>query len=168
MRVVDETRFAELIQNGGIIHRHCQYLDGIKIGLRIDPVGHVLPAVVDLGDKGSSLEPFDVRTEAMVPGRLYLLRTEEAIALPPTIFGFMHTRSRFARLGLDFLGSSNYVAPAYGDGAPANLVLEVTCKAQTRNLPLDTAVAALVLFEVETPIRAHSATNRFPFDGVSD
>jgi deoxycytidine triphosphate deaminase len=167
MRVVDEARFAELIDEGAIAHRGCEHLDGIKIGLSLEAEGRVLPEVID-AQGVVDWRPVDLRSDPLVPGKLYLFSSAQSISLPPSIFGFMHTRSRFARLGLDFLGSSTYVAPSFGKGMPTKLVLEVTCKALTRNLPLDVPVAALVLFEADAAIRPQMAANVFPFSGVDD
>src|SRR3954454_2342661 len=106
MRVVDETRFAALVQAGAIQQSQCEFLDGIKLGLHIERVGYMLPDVIDFDEECEEMRLIDLAHDVLLPGSLYLFRTVQAICLPPTVFGWLHTRSRFARLGLDFLGSS--------------------------------------------------------------
>ena len=148
MRAVDERRFTELVRDASIAHVGCKYLDQIKIGLSVQPTARSLPPIVDVAKGVADSPVVDLRVDPLLPGTLYLLESAEAISLPSFIFGFMHTRSRFARLGIDFLRSSTYVAPSFGGGIPSKIVFEVTCSAVTHNLPLDTPIVGLVLFEL--------------------
>lgn len=168
MKVVDESRFETLVSETQIMHQGCQFLDGIKIGLRVRPIGRILPALVNL-DTGTPVETetIDIRLTALRPGELYLLQTFEAICLPNNVFGFLHTRSSAARLGINCIGSSNYVAPGYGHGVPASFILEVTSVKTVINLSIEEPLVGLVLFESDSPLRAGDGpVNTFPFFGT--
>jgi deoxycytidine triphosphate deaminase len=164
MKVIDELRFEELVEMGSIAHSDCLFLDGIKIGLRLKQVGKILPNEIDLDHPLMVHESIDLRTDSLHPGSLYLFPTVEAICLPDNVFGLLHVRSQLARVGVDCLGSSTYVAPAFGRGTPRNLILEVTSKALLTNFPDELPVAGLVLFETHKPIRPRPTENFFPFE----
>lgn len=164
MRIIDEIQFTELVKMGSISHKDCRFLDGIKIGLRLNPAGKILPEAVDLARSVQFRESVDLRADALRPGRLYLFPTVEAICLPDNVFGLLHVRSQLARVGLDCLGSSTYVAPAFGRGKPRKLVLEVTSRVLLSNFPSELPVAGLLLFEIDRSIRQRPTENFFPFE----
>jgi deoxycytidine triphosphate deaminase len=112
-------------------------------------------------------ECLDPGQSSFEPGELYLFQTVEEISLSNKIFGFLHTRSALARLGINSVGSSYYVAPGYGRGVPSSFVLEVTSVKTVINLPIEDPIAGLVLFESATPFRiGERSTNTFPFSGA--
>ncbi len=165
MKIVDEFRFRSLVSDGRIVHQECQFLDGIKIGLRIRPIGRVLPATIDASNEPSiKSAEIDMRSIALKPGELYLLETLEKICLPDTIFGLLHTRSSIARYGINCIGSSNFVAPGFGQGTPRSLILETTSMKTVEKLSLENPLAGLLLFEMSSSVRTRApSTNTFPF-----
>lgn len=157
MQVINEHRFVELCQIGDIRHEACCYLDGLKIGLSIEPTVMKLPArICPAGDTMPSLDEVDLTRNGIESDGVFLARTRERISLSERIFGMLHTRSRWARLGLDCLGSSHYVAPGFGGGKPQSLILEIRAHAAISEFPLSEALAGLVLFELDAPVRAGS------------
>ncbi len=145
MRVIDERRFHKLVFEGQISHRDCHFLDGMKIGLRIKPGGRKLPAIVDAApDAFLVTDIVDLGQSSFEPGELYLFQTVEEISISNSIFGFLHTRSSLARLGINSIGSSYYVAPGYGHGVPSSLILEVTSVKTVINLPIEDPIAGLI------------------------
>ena len=168
MKVIDEKRFEALVAAGEIGQRGCHFLDGLKIGLRIKTGGRILPAVVDASPGKPILTDEPIHNErTLTAGEFYLFETVERISLPSSIFGFLHTRSSVARLGIGCVGSSYYVAPGFGQGVPRRLVLEVSSMRTVINLPLEEPMAGLVLFEAPTPLRVGDRPfNGFPFNGA--
>jgi len=132
-----------------IILSGCRFLDDVKIGLT--PVSEVLiaPAILDLSSPHGALgfDKVNLWDNILHPGRLYLAHTEERISLPKNVIGLLHTRSTYARFGLDCLRSSAFVSPGFGADRPMPLVLEITVTTVVQGLQRD-ALASLILFGV--------------------
>jgi deoxycytidine triphosphate deaminase len=163
VNVIDERRFAVLCEAGEIVHESCEFLDGIKIGLHVN--GEILqaPDVVDPSSIDASLwKRHRVKDTRLHPSQFFLATTRERIAISSRIFGQLHTRSKWARLGLDCVGSSHYVSPGFGAGRPTPVVLELAARV-TIELPQNEPLAALILFELEHPVRSsQNDPLRFP------
>lgn len=110
--------------------------------------------------------PFAFERATLRPGRLYLGRSMERLSLPTNVFGFMHTRSRWARIGVDCLGSSYYVSPGFGGGTPLPLVLEIKVASRLIDFSADAPIGALVLFELDTNVATGTGNHydRFPLN----
>jgi deoxycytidine triphosphate deaminase len=150
MRLIDSTLFSHLVGTGDIHHRSCVFLDGVKIGLRID--GAVFEQSSDIYGREPAEPPpvkIDLMNGSLLAGKFYLASTVEQLAISNRIMGFMHTRSRWARLGLDCLGSSTYVAPGFGNTSPLPLVLEIRPARNFHRVDFAEPVAALLLFLLE-------------------
>jgi deoxycytidine triphosphate deaminase len=164
MKVIDEFRFQALVTEGQIVQKDCQFIDGIKIGLRIRPMVRTLPATVDLSSGDLRTSSVNLRKSGLQPNKLYLAQSVEQISTSDRIFGLLHTRSSIARLGIDCMGSSTYVAPGFGHGTAASLVLEIRSTNCVKNLPLEQPLAGLLLFELDSAVRVASAgPQEFPF-----
>jgi deoxycytidine triphosphate deaminase len=165
MQVIDETRFNDLCHAGEISHFDCQFLDGIKIGLRANNVLLKLSGAIDASRPESSpLSKVDLNSTSLVEGNFYLATTIERISVSARIFGILHTRSHWSRLGLDCIGSSIYLSPGFGGGTPTSLVLELSPRVSIYNLKSSFFLAGLVLFELNTPVRTGAGDHpvRFP------
>lgn len=164
MRVVSETRFDELCRVGEISHFDCQFLDGIKIGLRVNSSLLKLPEAVDAASyERLSLEKLNIDSTPLMAGNFYLATTIEKIAVSDRIFGVLHTRSHWARLGLDCIGSSTYLSPGFGGGAPTPLVLELSPRVSIFNINFSSFLAGLILFELDAPVRTSVGDHPFRF-----
>jgi deoxycytidine triphosphate deaminase len=164
MRVVSEARFEELCSAGEISHFDCQFLDGIKIGLRVSSNLLKLPAIVDAAShEQSPLDKLDLDSTPLVAGNFYLATTIERITVSAKFFGILHTRSHWARLGLDCVGSSTYLSPGFGGGTPTPIVLELSPRVSIYNLNSSSFLAGLVLFELDTPVRTGVEDHPFRF-----
>lgn len=150
-QIVDEFRFAELVAAGEIVHDKCRYLDGLKAGLHI-------ATLLKLESAGGNEDVRGVECElptTLRPGQFFLGITQERLGISPRLFGWIHTRSMWARRGLDCLSSSTYIAPGFGYDAPdpVPLTLELTPRMLLRDFPREEPVAAFILFELEHPVR---------------
>jgi deoxycytidine triphosphate deaminase len=164
MKIIDENRFATLIAEGEIAHSDCQFLDGIKIGLRVREEGKRLPTKIDLAQEKIIPQNINFMKLAIKPNRLYLGQTIEKLSVSTRIFGLLHTRSTISRLGIDCIGSSIYLAPGFGNGVPSSLVLEIRSSSTVKNFPLSIPLVGLLLFELDAPVRGTKrGTLGFPF-----
>jgi hypothetical protein len=91
--------------------------------------------------------------------------TEEKITLGHGLFGTLHTRSKYARLGLEMLGSSNYVAPGSGIPVPIPLVLEIRFGVPVEGLELGMAYCFMLVHRAGRKAQtvARDYHERFPF-----
>jgi deoxycytidine triphosphate deaminase len=169
MDIIDQSVFQSLCQAGEIQQDQCYFLDGIKIGLRIWPDVVQMSDYIDLTVDGSN-RPVRVNLarQPLVKGKLYLARTVERICLPPSVIGFIHTRSHWANLGLDCVGSSNMMGASFGGGTPIPLVLQLKPAVTLSGIDLRDALAALALFRLSQPVEAghydEDIGSRFPLD----
>jgi deoxycytidine triphosphate deaminase len=165
MRVIDQRLFSELRATGDIQHESCEFLDDIKIGLRINSVVLEMPETVVASDIESiHTQPVDLINTPLLARRFYLATTTEKIRVSNRILGFLHTRSRWARLGLDCLGSSNFLSPGFGGTVPVSLVLELRPALNIHHIDLKQAIAAMVLFKLDEPVVTKDSDHhmRFP------
>ncbi len=169
MRVINETRFNDLCNTGEISQFGCQFIDGIKIGLRANGSLLKLPETVNANSLDSScLDKLDIQSTQLIKGNFYLATTIEKISVSDRIFGMLHTRSYWARLGLDCVGSSTYLSPGFGGGSPTPLVLELRPMVSISNIKSSSFLAGLVLFELEMAVRTGAMDHsiRFPFQSL--
>ena len=167
MRVVNENRFLELCDAGEIQQSDCNFLDGLKIGLRCrGPLLQLQPEIDVSALESCAPSPVEILDARLQSGHLYLVRTVEQIGLSSRIFGLLNTRSTWARLGLDCVGSSWFVSPAFGRDAPVPLVLEVRPVVSLTGFDWNQPVAALLLFEMDESVRPGNLDHgdRFPLD----
>lgn len=165
MRVINQALFSELCAAGEIQHESCEFLDDIKIGLRINSVVLQLPSAINTKDINSiDTCRVDLTTSPLLSNRFYLATTTEKISVSNRILGFLHTRSRWARLGLDCLGSSNFLSPGFGGGKPVPLILELRPAVEIHEMDLGQALAAIVLFALDRSVRTENSDHymRFP------
>lgn len=149
--LVDEMRFRTLCEAGDIRHVGCQFLSSAKIGLSVaDQVLRAPAALEKLTESTADWAQLDLRTAVLERGAFYLAQTIERISISSRIMGFLHTRSQWARVGLDCLGTSTFVAPEFGQGQPKPFVLELRPLVSLR-LPRNSVLAGLVLFELDKP-----------------
>lgn len=168
MKVISETRFRDLCAAGEISHVNCQFLDGIKIGLSVEKSLFKLPTAIDATSlEVPCLDKVDL-CATLEMGSAYLGTTVEMISVSDRIFGMLHTRSYWARRGLDCVGSSTYLSPGFGSGIPTPLVLELRPRVSIRNIESSSFLAGLVLFELGEPVRTGKGTHslHFPFSAT--
>lgn len=144
----------------------CTFLDEFKIGLTLADEGWVLPHTVNMAKpmRRRRLSRVNLRRQTLQPGRLYLGTSKEHFRLPHNVFGLLHTRSSYARHGIDCFGSSVYVSPGFGSDGAAPIVFELRVLSAVRNLP-NFPMAGMVLFALDSNAvdlgrRGHS--KRFP------
>lgn len=167
MRVIDENRFRLLVEQGLIRQQNCAFLDGIKIGLAIEPKGLVARSPVSAKQPPESSHAFEETTFDAItlkPDHFYLAKTVQALSIPPNVFGLLHTNSKWARIGLDCLGSSSYVSPGFGDNQPTSLVLEIRVTVPVNDFSNSLShLAGMILFELDGPVRVGAANHRERF-----
>ena len=165
MKLIDQHSFNELVKAGEIRHYLCEHLDDAKIGLHIEDTVLEMPQAIDFNKIDLlTLKKIKPKDEPLLSGKFYLAKTVEKIAISSRIFGLMHTRSFWARLGLDCLGSSNYISPGFGNEKETPLVLEIRPSITIYNIDLTKALAAMILFELDESLKKseNNHLSRFP------
>jgi hypothetical protein len=80
------------------------------------------------------------------------------------MLGQMFTRSKFARVGLEFALSSSFIFPGYGLNDPVPFVFEISTRASTVTLTAGGTYAFLVMYELDEDVRCKPESGRpFPF-----
>ena len=171
MRLCSKERLLQLEGNGSIRFEGGNLgdliLDNYRIGLTmkefLQPNG-----TVDLTSREKPpFQSCDVTGKAFVPGDFLLGVTSTRLAVGANLFGSLHTRSKYARMGLKMLGSSNYVSPLTGHPTPVPLVFEIEFATCLKGLALGVAYCFMLLYEIN-PINDESGRKedfhqRFPF-----
>jgi deoxycytidine triphosphate deaminase len=156
MQIVDYDRYRVLIKKKTLHCSSCTHLDGLRIGLRIKKNIIRAPSVIkDLENiESQNWDKLNTETDALEKFNFYLGITHEKFSLPENIFGIIHSRSIFARVGLDCVQSSFFVTPGFGRDKPLPLVLELFPKI---SIKIDTTIplAGLLLFECENNFKVN-------------
>ncbi len=150
MQIVDKDKFSFLQRKKLIYCSNCEHLDDLRIGL------HVRKSIIKAPDEINELDDvkkqkwkkIDLNNDSLERLNFYLGLTQEKIRLPDNIFGLIHSRSIFARLGLDTIQSSFFVTTGFGKTKPLPLVLELFPKISIK-IDFTVPVAGLLLFETE-------------------
>lgn len=140
-------------------------LDDIRVGLTLD--GTVVTGIHDVDSRTLRPARFD-RVEfadtVISPGEFYLGVSRERIRIPPNVIGQMFTRSKFARLGIEFALSSSFIFPGYGWDNPTPFIFEISARAAPVQVSAGEVYAFLVLFTLDEPIVPKpGGNNEFPF-----
>lgn len=145
--------------------RAANRLDDIRIGLSLDD-----SLITDIGDiDPTRLVParfhrFRFEKTIIEPGRFYLGASRERIRIPPNVMGQMFTRSKYARVGLEFALSSSFVFPGYGWDDPKPFVFEISARAAPIELRAGNVYAFLTLFILDRSLLPKPTRDReFPF-----
>jgi len=136
------------------------FLDEHRIGLHIARL-HQVSGKVDL-DRPDTADIRDVSMgdEELAPNKHYLGVTREKFFLDGELAATLHTRSTYARLGLELLGSSNVVVPGFGSTTPAPLIFEISVKQPTAGFRADKAYCFMLVYQLHTP---RNSPNRSPY-----
>lgn len=170
MRLCDRVEIARLVESGEIAiaaddGEGPTFLDEHRLGLHLDGLFR-LDGEVDLAQSQSaSVVPLQVDNAHLEPGSFYLGVSRERFRLGRGFAASLHTRSRYARLGLEVLGSSNFVVPGFGTTGPAPLVFEISVRRLTKGLDAMTAYCFLLLYHLDWPRETPNLgdyRNRFP------
>ncbi|MEU7846946.1 hypothetical protein AB0B74_21920 [Micromonospora parva] len=128
------------------------FLDEHRLALHIAEIHRLTGEAVDLGDTdAASSDPLDPTDLRLDPGSFYLGITRERLTLGGGLAASLHTRSRYARLGLELLGSSNFVVPGFGSTGAAPLVFEISVKKVTQGFSPTTPYCFLLLYRLSSP-----------------
>ncbi|NBE79610.1 dCTP deaminase domain-containing protein [Micromonospora rubida] len=141
------------------------FLDEHRLGMHIAEL-HRVEDDIDLtapdAVRSRRLDPAGLRLE---PDAFYLGVTRERFRLGGGLAASLHTRSRYARLGLELLGSSNFVVPGFGSTGAAPLVFEISVKKATQGFSSSTPYCFLLLYRLLSPRRTVNQSDyrrRFP------
>jgi hypothetical protein len=148
-----------------------RFLDEHRLALHLDHLYHV-EGEVDLStDDPPAGRWIPLADAELVPGEFYLGVTSERIALGSGVAASLHTRSRYARLGLEVLCSSNFVVPGFGSARPAPLVFEITVRRCTTGLSSATPYCFALIYRIPSPRQEPNTADynaRFPIMHLAD
>jgi hypothetical protein len=137
------------------------FLDEHRLGLRIGRV-YRLSGEVDLQSRRRPCaELVDLGYEPLLPGTHYLGVSRERISLGGGYVSTIHTRSRYARLGLELLGSSNFIVPGFGTTRSTPIVFEISAALTTRGFSRDDCYAFLLVYKVDAPRQTRNFNQYF-------
>jgi deoxycytidine triphosphate deaminase len=153
----------EIIADCDDIDRAC--LDSVRIGLSLHNV--VLTDIQNIDMKSVVPRQF-TRTEfselTLEPGHLYIGTSRERIRIPSNMLGQMFTRSKYARVGIEFALSSSFVFPGYGLDEPKPFVFEISTRVPSVTVTSGVTYAFLVLFQLDEDVPSKpEARRQFPF-----
>lgn len=124
-------------------------LDEHRVGLSLDAVVEIEGVVALSGASAPPTRSVDLASRIFEPGDFVLGTTRETVSMSSTVFGTLHTRSKFARLGLSMLGSANYVAPGSGWRNPTPLVFEMTFATTLTGLRSGECYSFMLIYELD-------------------
>lgn len=165
MRVLNEYEINELIDDGSIQISSLKFLDPLRIGLSLESICLKAPLKLDIKNPSrSKWDKFNLYEDALKKNEFYLGFSKQIISLPNNLIGFMHGKSEFARLGLNFLNSSYYVSPGFGNPNGNKIAFEISTKIEIK-LSEEHYYVGLSLFEISQPILNKRNYNLiFPFN----
>jgi hypothetical protein len=141
------------------------FLDEHRLGLRIGTV-YRLSGEVNLQSRSRPrVELVDLTHDPLTPGTRYLGLSRERISLGDGYVSTIHTRSRYARLGLELLGSSNFIVPGFGTTGSSPIVFEMSVALTTHGFSVEDCYAFLLVYEVDAPRQSRNFNQyirRFP------
>lgn len=144
-----------------------EFIDEFRIGLHIADIGEVLGTVSAAKPSQCKFARLDLKTCRLRAGGFYLAMTDEVLSWPLNMLASIHTRSTYARIGLEFLGSSNIVVPGYGSRQPAPLALEIRPALDVADLSAEVAYSFLLAYFLDKERASPPASeyaSKFPFD----
>lgn len=127
VRFLDEHRLALRL---GTLYR----LEGAMDLSAVDP-----PPFVQLPVEDSTV---------LLPGVHYLGLSRERLRLGPGVAATLHTRSTYARMGLEMLSSSNFVVPGFGESGLAPIVFEISVRLPTTGVGMDDVYSFALLYKL--------------------
>lgn len=171
MRLCDREEIAQLIEAGeltvdpGNDHEQVTFLDEHRVGLHLDRLFKVAGEVDLASPQAVEAVAMPIAGSCLQPWELYLGVTREALSLGNRLAASLYTRSRYARLGLEMLGSSRFVVPGFGSVGAAPLVLEMSVRQVTKGLDPAEVYCFLLLYHLDRPRRTPNLADyriRFP------
>ena len=148
------------------------FLDDFRIGLSLRDQFDTPNPTPDIRDT-PSLNTERLTDKVRKKGDWGLCYSNERIGLGARFLGLLQTRSKYARKGLELMGSSWIVAPGFGQSEPSSIVFEVSFNADVKFNSCREHYGYMALFDVgtETMISSDDYARRFPFflhHGVSE
>lgn len=172
MRLLKKAELLKLIENKELVIESSLssenlFLDELRFGLTIDEIIE-LKGEVDL-QHFTSVETSSVNIDSLIiyPERFYIGITNQKFGLPNNLIGFIYTRSMYARVGIEFVQSSNMIIPGFGMSKSTPIILEIQSNLTTRGFTKNDIYCFVLFFEVDEAIDSNvkiDYTSRFPLD----
>ncbi|MFI0713752.1 dCTP deaminase domain-containing protein [Streptomyces inhibens] len=166
MHLCNKREIDELMAAGSLeIHPAGHFLDEHRVALHLHELYEVVGDVDLRAPHGTAVERIALPDARLSPESFYLGVTRERLSLGLGLAASLHTRSRYARLGLETLQSSNFVVPGFGNAKPAPIVFEITVRRPTRGLDSEEVYCFLNVYRIAFPRTAPNTkdyTSRFP------
>lgn len=146
-----------------------EFVDEFRVGLHLRGIGEVLGPVSAARPGECEVRRLNLESCRLEAGKFYLAVTDECFVWPMDMLASIHTRSTYARIGLEFLGSSDIVVPGYGSSAAAPLALEIRPAVDVCDLSPDVAYSFLLAYALDrkrTMKPAARYADKFPFDAL--
>ncbi len=163
MKICNKDKIAKLVAQRKIIIESNisvddHFLDQIRFGLRLDSRLTYLNETVDL--KLSTKHQYSIgeslrlnSNSILESNSFHLGKSCAKFELPANIIATIHTRSKFARVGLEFLCSSNLMIPGFGYEQPSEIVYEIRNTYRLKNFYDNyTFYSFLIFYELDEHI----------------
>ncbi|ABD09184.1 hypothetical protein RPB_4501 [Rhodopseudomonas palustris HaA2] len=141
------------------------FLDDFRIGLRLQNRLQQIEGPINLSqDSPPAAIERPLAPRGMMRGEWGLAFSVERLSVSERLIGFLNTRSKYARLGLETMGSSWLIAPGFGYNDPTSVVFEVIAHNDLTGFSSHISYAYTMFFELDHPVRldGRSYGGRFP------
>ncbi|MFR0355721.1 dCTP deaminase domain-containing protein [Streptomyces sediminimaris] len=166
MHLCNISEIGSLMRSGDLfIEGGHEFLDEHRIALHMAELHEVVGDVDLRAPQHAVLKQIPLPAARLDPGSFYLGITRERFSLGMGLVASLHTRSRFARIGLETLQSSNFVVPGFGNAGPAPIIFEITVRRPTSHLAAGEAYCFANIYRIMYPRNEPNLkdyNNRFP------
>jgi hypothetical protein len=175
MRLCHRDEIVQRLSSGHLVMERqsgepVEFVDEFRIGLHLREIGEVTGPVSVARPTECRITRLGLDSCRLRAGGFYLAITDEILTWPCDMLASIHTRSTYARIGLEFLSSADVVVPGFGSSAPSPLVLEIRPALDVYGLSTTMAYAFLLAYVLDRP-RATPPTSlyaaKFPLGVLS-
>lgn len=176
MKLCTRKRVIELINEGKILIKGVDdienaFLDDIRLGLSLRDELLEIYGPIDLTQIESiPYRKIRIGDSSLKPGKLYVGLSKEKMCLANNVMGFINTRSRYTRIGLEMARSSVFIIPGFGSGVPTPITFEISVQVEIKNLVPYEKYAYVIIYELNEGIEALRGRywDRFPLKYFED
>jgi len=168
MKLLKKNEIQNQIDSNILSVSHLEFLDDYRIGISLSETYYKISESVTLTESVNKEVNILSKNTELTKNTFYLFQSKQNFCIPKNIIGFIQTRSKYARIGLELAQSSLIIIPGFGMTNPAPLVLELCPKLNISGLTLDECYGYVLLFSINPTdtINPKDYTARFPFNNT--